>query len=228
MLKNPLTQLSKKDFIVWGISLLVVGASILLSPDVSLTTLLASLIGVTALIFLAKGDVWGQFLSMVFATLYAITSLSFRYYGEAITYMFMTFPSALACAISWLRHPYKGNANQVAISRLTLLQKMILPPLAILVTVAFYFILGALNTPNLIFSILSILTSFIASYLTFFRSPYYAVAYSFNDVVLIILWTLASIEKPSYIPMILCFVMFLVNDIYGFVSWKIREKSQSE
>ena len=228
MLKNPFSQLSKKDFIVWGISLFVVGVSILLSPNVSLTTLLASLLGVTALIFLAKGDVWGQFLSMIFALLYAVTSFSFRYYGEVMTYMFMTFPSALACAISWLRHPYKGNANQVAISRLTPLQKAILPPLAILVTVVFYFLLGALGTPNLIFSTLSILTSFTASYLTFFRNPYYAVAYSFNDIVLIVLWTLASIEDPSYTPMILCFAMFLVNDIYGFVSWKIREKKQSE
>lgn len=228
MLKNPFSQLSKKDYIVWGVSLAVVGVSILLSPDVSITTLFASLIGVTALIFLAKGDVWGQFLSMVFASLYAITSLSFRYYGEAITYMFMTFPSALACAVSWLRHPYKDNANEVEISRLTKTQKALLPPLAVLTTIVFFYVLRALNTPNLTFSTLSILTSFIASYLTFFRSPYYAVAYSFNDVVLIVLWTLASIEKPSYIPMIMCFVMFLVNDIYGFISWKIREKKQLE
>lgn len=226
MLKNPFSCLSKKDWLMWVISISVVGVSILLSPDVSITTLLASLIGVTALIFLARGDVWGQFLSMVFALLYAITSLSFRYYGEAMTYMFMTFPSALFSAISWLRHPYKDNANEVEISRLTKLQKALLPPLAILVTVAFFFILRALSTPNLIFSTLSILTSFIASYLTFFRSPYYAIAYSFNDIVLIALWVLASIENPSYIPMILCFVMFLVNDIYGFVSWKIREKTQ--
>ena len=228
MLKNPFSQLNKRDWIVWGVSLAVVGASILLSPEVTITTLLSSLLGVTALIFLAKGDVWGQFLSMIFATLYAITSLSFRYYGEAITYMFMTFPSALACAVSWLKHPYKDNANEVEISRLKKWQKILLLPLALTVTALFFFILRVLDTPNLIFSTLSIFTSFIASYLTFFRSPYYAVAYSFNDVVLIVLWTLASIEKPSYIPMIACFVMFLVNDIYGFVLWKIREKTQSE
>lgn len=213
---------------MWGISMAVVTVSILLSPDVSLSTLFASLIGVTALIFLARGDVWGQFLSMAFALLYAITSISFRYYGEAITYMFMTFPSALFSALSWLRHPYKDNANEVEIHRLSRLQKALLPPLAAAATIIFFFVLRALDTPNLFFSTLSILTSFVASYLTFFRTPYYAVAYSFNDVVLIILWILASIENPSYVPMILCFVMFLVNDIYGFISWKIREKKQVE
>ena len=228
MLKNPFSCLNKRDWLVWGISITVVAFSILLSPDVSLTTLLASLIGVTALIFLARGDVLGQFSSMVFALLYAITSLSFRYYGEAITYMFMTFPSALFSALSWLKHPYKDNANEVEIHRLSRLQRALLAPSAALATIVFFFVLRALNTPNLLFSTLSILTSFVASYLTFFRSPYYAVAYSFNDIVLIILWVLASIQNPSYVPMILCFVMFLVNDIYGFISWKIREKRQTE
>ena len=50
------------------------------------------------------------------------------------------------------------------------------------------------------------------------RSPYYALFYSFNDIVLIVLWTLATITDIGYLPMILCFVIFLVNDIYGFVN----------
>ena len=72
--------------------------------------------------------------------------------------------------------------------------------LALVVTVLFYFILKALNTANLFFSTLSITTSFVASYLTFLRSPYYAIGYSANDVVLIILWILASVEDISYLP----------------------------
>ena len=39
--------------------------------------------------------------------------------------------------------------------------------------------------------------------LTIFRSPYYAVAYSFNDIVLIILWVLATIENPAYFCMVM-------------------------
>lgn len=228
MLKNPFSCLSKKEWVIWGVSITVVTVSILLSPNVSLPTLLASLIGVTALIFLARGDVWGQFLSVVFALLYSITSLEYRYYGEAITYLCMTAPSAIASMISWLKHPYKDNANEVEIHKLTPLQKWLMPPLTIIVTVIFFFVLRALDTPNLAIGTLSIATSFAASYLTFFRNPYYAVAYSLNDIVLIVLWILASAEKPAYTPMILCFVMFLVNDIYGFISWKIREKIQSE
>ncbi len=228
MLKNPFKELKKCEWLLWAVSVIVVSISILLSPGVSFFTLSASLVGVTALIFLARGDVWGQLLSVIFGILYAVTSLEYHYYGEAITYLGMTVPSALASAVSWLRHPYKDNLNEVKIHRLSRLQKQLLIPLTLAVTAAFYFILRALSTPNLLISTLSIATSFIASYLTFFRNPYYAVAYAANDIVLIILWVLAAIENPAYIPMILCFVMFFVNDIYGFISWKLREKIQRE
>ena len=98
--------------------------------------------------------------------------------------------------------------------------------LALLVTVLFYFILKVLNTANLFFSTLSITTSFVASYLTFLRSPYYALGYSANDVVLIILWILASVEDISYLPMVACFIMFLFNDLYGFYNWRRMQKRQ--
>ena len=69
-------------------------------------------------------------------------------------------------------------------------------------------------------------TYFSKGELTFRRSPYFALAYAANDVVLIVLWTLAAAEDISYLSVIICFVMFLVNDLYGFISWKRMEKRQ--
>ena len=75
---------------------------------------------------------------------------------------------------------------------------------------------------------MSVTTSFLAVYLTFRRSPYFALAYAANDIVLIVLWLLASAYDVRYISVMVCFIAFLVNDIYGFVSWrkmKIRQYS---
>ena len=60
------------------------------------------------------------------------------------------------------------------------------------VTAGFYFILRALGTANLLPSTVSVTTSFLAVYLTFHRSPLYALGYAANDVVLIVLWLLAA------------------------------------
>ena len=98
--------------------------------------------------------------------------------------------------------------------------------LTALVTLGFYFIPDHFDTANMIPSTLSVTTSFLAVYLTFRRSPYFALAYAANDVVLIVMWTMAAVEDISYLSVIICFVMFLVNDLYGFVSWKRMEKRQ--
>lgn len=223
--KNPFRDLTKFEWALWMLSLLVVAASFLLSPNKDYLTLVASLIGVTALIFVAKGYVLGQLLTVVFALFYGIISFYFRYYGEMLTYLCMTSPMAIVAAIEWIRNPYQQSA-EVKVGKMTKAKLMLLLLLTVLVTFAFYFILGVLNTANLLVSTISVTTSFLASSLTFLRSPYYALAYAANDVVLIVLWVMAALVDISYLPMILCFVMFFANDMYGFVNWKRMEKRQ--
>lgn len=224
---NPFRTLNKFEITLWITSLVVVVLSFVLSPSKDVLTLIASLIGVTALIFVAKGLVIGQILCVIFAVFYGIISFIFQYYGEVITYLGMSAPIAIMAVVSWIKNPYKQSGT-VAVSKVNKKQIIIMTALASAVTVVMYFILWAFNTANLIFSTISVTTSFVAVYLTYLRSPYYALGYSANDIVLIILWVLASVEDPSYIPMIACFVMFLINDIYGFVNWKRMEKSQGE
>ena len=211
--------LTKFERFLWITSMIVIALSFILAPAKDFLSLAASLIGVTALIFVAKGMVMGQILTVVFAVFYGLISFYFRYFGEMITYLFMTSPMAILAAIEWYKNPYK-DTDEVKIREITSRHILTMLTLSIIVTGLFYLILKSLNTTNLFFSTISITTSFIASYLTYLRSPYYALAYAANDIVLIILWVMASISYIGYIPMIFCFVMFLFNDIYGFINWK--------
>jgi nicotinamide riboside transporter PnuC len=138
----------------------------------------------------------------------------------------MSLPAAVAATVSWIKNPY-GATDVVKVSKMTKRKTTLMFIISVPVTVLFYFLLALLKTPNLIFSTLSVTTSFIASYLSFMRSPYFALAYATNDVVLIVLWILAAAEDISYLPMVLCFVMFLLNDCYGFISWKRMERLQN-
>ena len=225
-MKNPFATLSRREWLLWILSLTTVVVANLLTGEVEPVTLLSTLVGVTALIFVAKGDVLGQVLTVVFSLLYAVVSWECRYYGEMITYLGMSAPIAALSVISWLRHPYKQGEREVAIHRLTRRQWVWIVSLAVLVTAAFYFILKAFGTPRLWVSTLSVTTSFLASALMFYRNSGYALAYAANDAVLITLWVLASLEDIRYLPMIACFLTFFVNDLYGFISWKRRELRQ--
>lgn len=195
-------------------SLLVVTGSFLIGSTSGYLTLAASLVGVTALIFVSKGDVTGQVLTVVFSILYAVISYTFQYYGEMITYLGMTMPIAIMSVVSWIRNPY--SEKEVKVSNLTKKQFAKVFVLAMIVTLLFYFILRYFETANLMVSTISITTSFLASFFMYLRSSAYALSYAANDIVLIILWIMASMENISYLPMIVCFVMFFVNDMYGF------------
>ncbi len=191
-------------------------------------TLTASLVGATALIFNAKGNPFGQVLMVAFSIIYGIISFSFAYYGEMITYLGMTLPMAVVSLVSWLRHPFDGDRAAVKIERLKKQDALRTAWLTVAVTLPFAFILALLKTANLIPSTISVATSFIAAYLTYHRVPEFALAYAANDVVLIILWCLASAEDKKYVSITVCFVAFLINDLYGYMNWRKMQKKQSD
>lgn len=225
-MKAFIRYFTKFEWGLWLTSVLLITVSFCIFDRENYLTLIASVIGATFLIFNAKGNPIGQFLTIVFSILYGIISYGFSYYGEMITYLGMTMPMAFFALISWLKNPYNNNKSEVKINKLSKKEIVFMLALTLIVTAVFYFILRYFNTANIIPSTLSVTTSFLAVYLTFRRSPYFALAYAMNDLVLIILWILASMTEISYVSVVICFVVFFVNDIYGFVNWKKIENKQ--
>lgn len=220
MKRALMNYFSKGEILLWSSSVFLIIVSFLAFDKENYLTLIASVTGATSLIFNAKGNPLGPFLMIVFSILYGIISFSFSYYGEMITYLGMTAPMAVLAMISWLRNPYNGNKAEVRINRLRSREVIFITILTAVITFIFYFVLKAFRTANLELSTLSVATSFLAVCLTFRRSAYYALAYAANDIVLIVLWALATMTDISYLSVIICFVMFLANDIYGFVNWQ--------
>ncbi len=212
--------------LLWCVSTVLIVTAFAVFDRTNYLTLCASLIGVTSLIFSAKGNPIGQALMVLFSLLYGVISYTFSYYGEMITYLGMTMPMAVFALAAWLRHPYQGNRAQVAVGRIGAKEWLFAAILTAAVTVAFYFLLAAFHTANLLPSTLSVSTSFLAVYLTYRRSPCFALAYAANDVVLIVLWLLAAAQHSQYLSVAVCFAAFLANDLYGFISWRRMERQQ--
>lgn len=227
-MKKLTTYFNKTELILWFGSMTLILAAFCLFDRESYLTLIASLIGVTSLIFAAKGNPVSQVLMIVFSILYGVLSYSFAYYGEMITYLGMTLPMSVVALVAWLRHPYEGKKAEVQVNHIGKKDMLWAVLLTAVVTVVFYFILEAFGTANLVPSTVSVTTSFLAVFLTFRRSPYYALAYAANDIVLIVLWVLASLEDIHYVSVVVCFVVFFVNDMYGFISWRRMAKRQSD
>lgn len=223
MLTNPIKSLTKREWGLWIASLAVVIISNAVGKELDPLTLLAASIGATSLIFAAKGNVWSQILMIVFSILYGIISWRFCYWGEMMTYLGMSLPMAVWSTVTWLKNPAKSG-HEVAIAKLRAKHFVLLAVFTAAVTAVFYFILKALDTPNLVISTVSVTTSFLAASLTMLRSSYYALGYAANDLVLIVMWILASVQDTAYIPVAVNFAIFFLNDMYGFICWKQRER----
>lgn len=227
-MKKTISYFTKAELLLWSLSVSLILLAFFLFDRGSYLSPIASLIGVTSLIYCAKGNPVGQLLMIIFSGVYGYISFGFAYYGEMMTYLGMTLPMAVVSLVSWLRHPYGGNKAEVSVNQLKRREVFFMLLAAAVITFIFYFILKACHTANLFPSTVSVATSFIAVYLTARRSPYYALGYAANDVVLIVLWGLASLQQPEYISVLVCFSVFLANDLYGFASWQKMQRRQQE
>lgn len=223
---NPFRDFSKWERALLISSLLAVTLAFFIFDRREYLRLAASLIGAVALIFCAKGLALGQVFMIAFCVLYVIISYSFSYYGEMATYLFMSLPMAVLSLISWMKNPSAQGKREVKVNRIGRRELLLLALIALSVTLIFYFILRYFDTANLYVSTFSVTTSFVAAYLTMRRSPFYALAYGLNDVVLIVLWILACTEDISYASVVICFVAFLANDLYGFFHWLSMQRAQ--
>ena len=228
MLQKLKNYFSKTEILLWVSSFAAIAIVFFVFGEGEALTFVASILGVTAIILNAKGNFIGQCLMIVFSILYGIISYNFSYYGEMITYLGMTMPMAVFSLVTWLRHPYNGKRAEVRVNTLKRKEIVAMFILSIPVTVAFYFVLLHFNTANLIPSTISVSTSFIAVYLTFRRSPYFSVAYAANDIILIVLWSLASVTDIRFVCVTVCFAAFLANDVYGFIGWRKLRRKQGE
>ena len=226
-MKKIIRYFSKTEIALFLISSFIIVVSAIITPGTKWQSITASLIGALSLILNAKGNPIGQLLMIIFSVLYGIISYEQRYYGEMITYLGMTAPMAAFSLVSWLKNPYNGKRSEVKTSDINKRQIIFLTLLTTLVTFFFYFVLRYFNTANLAVSTLSVATSFAAASLTFLRSPWFAAAYASNDIVLLILWGTALYKDISYLSVFLCFMIFLVNDLYGFYNWRKMHNRQA-
>lgn len=227
VLKKAAGYFTPAEKLLWGASVGLLLASYGAFGGQGAANLAASLVGVTSLIFCAKGNPFGQALMILFSTMYGMISLGFAYYGEFLTYVGMTLPMAVLSLVSWLKNPYEGQRSQVKVGHVGKKEGVFAALLTAAVTAVFYQLLAALGTANLLPSTLSVATSFFAAYLTFRRDARLCLAYGANDVVLVVLWVMAALEDKGYISVAVCFAVFLANDLYGYYSWRRMEKRQA-
>jgi len=224
----------KKLFIDWTkfeIVFLFVGTllALILTPifNGTIIDLLYTLLYFWTALLLAKGKYSCYIIGIISTFFYAYVSYTNSYYGEIIISMGCTLPLMIVGLVNWLKH--QDNTNTVIIKEITKKELILVLISQVIMFGGYYYLLKYFNTNNLFVSTLSIVASLIATYLTARRSEYGFVGFIINDLILITLWGLPVITgNLSLIPVLLCPMLLLVNDIYGVYNWKRLKEKQGE
>lgn len=129
--------------------------------------------------------------------------------------------------VNWLKH--QDNTNTVVIKDITKKELIIVLLSQIVLFGGYYYLLKVFNTNNVLVSTLSIVASLIATYLTARRSEHGFIGFIINDIILILLWGIPVLTgNLAIIPVVLCPILLLINDIYGAYNWKKIKNEQRE
>ena len=226
-LYNPFKDMKPLEYVILIASTLAALISFILIEEKDYLYFFTCILGVTTTVFIAKAHVFGQLLGIAYAILYAVTTFISHYYGEFIISIALYLPSGIWGLISWLRHRYEDTST-IKIAKLGLKHISIMLIIASILTFGIFFLLRALDTQNLIVSTISVFVSISAGYLVIKRSPFYALIYLINDVVLIVLWGMALRDSLTYMQLLISAFGFFFTDLYGFINWLNLRKKQTK
>ena len=219
-----------KGWTLFEILFLIIGtlAAIILTPLFKGTIID---LGYTLLYFwtallLAKGKYLCYIIGIISTFFYAYVSYTNRYYGEVIISMCCTLPLMIVGLVNWIRN--RDDSNTVIIKAITKKELILVLLSQAILFGAYYLLLKTFNTNNLLISTFSIVVSLIATYLTARRSEKGFIGFIINDLILIVLWSIPIVNgELNIIPVVLCPVLLLINDIYGVYNWKRIKQKQS-
>ena len=178
----------------------------------------------TALL-LAKGKYSCYIVGIISTFFYAYVSYGNSYYGEVIIAMCCTLPLMIVGLVNWLRH--QDNTNTVIIKEITKKELILVLLSQVVMFFGYYYLLKAFNTSNLLVSTFSVMASIIATYLTARRCEHGFIGFIINDIILIVLWGIPVFNgELNIIPVLICPVLLLINDIYGVYNWKRIKNNQ--
>jgi nicotinamide mononucleotide transporter len=219
-----------KGWTLFEILFLIIGtlAAIILTPLFKGTIID---LGYTLLYFwtallLAKGKYSCYIIGIISTFFYAYVSYTNRYYGEVIISMCCTLPLMIVGLVNWIRN--RDDSNTVIIKAITKKELILVLLSQAILFGAYYLLLKTFNTNNLLISTFSIVVSLIATYLTARRSEKGFIGFIINDLILIVLWSIPIVNgELNIIPVVLCPVLLLINDIYGVYNWKRIKQKQA-
>lgn len=209
--------------IIWLVSSTVIMIALSVVWGDNLLALISGITGILGVVLAAKGKVSTYFFATINVAIYAYLTFQNALYGEFMLNTFYYIPMNFVGFYLWSRHKNQESGD-VEGRELTKKQITILLVVVAVIVVGYWNILSRMGGQLALIDAMSTIFSVVALILQVARYAEQWLLWIIVNVVSVIMWGLLIGKDSSAITMVVMWIAYLFNSVYGYYNWKKLSK----
>ena len=181
--------------------------------------IIASLTGIWCVVLVAKGKIANYYFGIISVIAYAYVAFSRQYYGEVMLNMIYFLPMQFVGIFLWRKRMLSKKNDDIRVRYMTNKQRLLWALVTIAATILYGYFLKYLGGNLPFFDSSSTVMSVIAMILMVFVFVEQWVLWILVDIVSVIMWFTVLINGGNDIAVLVMWIAFLANAIYGLYNW---------
>lgn len=213
---------------VWLVAFTAIILSLSIVWGESPIAAICSLTGMLSVVLVAKGKISNYYFGIVNVALYAWLSFEQGFYGDSALYAVYFAPMQFIGWYMWKKSnsTVKGEQFGVKVAVMTAKMKIFWASVTIVGIAVLAVILTALNGTLAIVDSSTTVLQIVAMILMVKRFKEQWSIWILVNTLSIAMWVYAAINGTADFTLIVMWVAYLVNSIYGYVMWNKAEKKE--
>ncbi|MDY5105746.1 MAG: nicotinamide riboside transporter PnuC [Actinobacillus minor] len=201
-----------------------------IQPDSWIATI-AAITGILCVVFVGKGKISNYFFGLISVSLYAYISYTFKLYGEMMLNLLVYVPVQFIGFYFWRKNMTNKNtvntagASEVIAKALNAKQWGILAIVTVIGTFSYIELLKYLGSALAVLDGATVVISIVAQVLMIMRYREQWALWIIVNIMTISLWAVMYFQNgETSTPLLVMYMMYLCNSIYGYYNWIQLEK----
>lgn len=188
-----------------------------------------ALTGIWAVVLAAKAKVANFYMSMINVILYAIIAFDQQFFGEVLLNILFYLPMSLIGIMMWQQHIIKqDDIKQLQVKTLEPKKALLLLIGSITAALVFGWSLTLIGSSLPFLNATTAILSVIASFFLIYRYSEQWLLWIVVNVLTIAMWAHAFMQSSENGVVLLMWIAYLINAVYGYFNWRKLHYVQSK
>jgi len=188
--------------------------------------MISSLAGMLSVVLVAKGKISNYYFGIINVSLYAILAYNQAFYGEVMLNALYFLPMQFYGLWIWRKKTNKQDGFDIKVVRMTRTQKWNWAIIAIVATVLYAIILHFMKGNLPIIDSFTAILQILAMWFMVKRYKEQWTLWIIVDVFTIGMWLYAFMKTGNDISILVMWIAYLINAVYGYWNWNKALKKE--